>query len=183
MKKILIGLAVLIVVGLGIYSISHKSQNLEGSPVETNSPWFYNGFSAGQQSTTGNSGSNFGVSSTGAMTSATITASSLLTITDFNTATVGSSSSTPAALGSSVAGFFTATTTTQSASTTSVTANSTILLTPVLTVPTAGVTCAQGAPATTTISSVIPGNGFIIKMSSAPGGATTPFCYNYFIVN
>lgn len=72
MKKYIIGLiVVLIVVGLGI-SLSHKKAFGDGT-VQNTPVWFYAGLSAGNQSTTGYSGSGFSVSSSGALTANGIT--------------------------------------------------------------------------------------------------------------
>jgi hypothetical protein len=68
MKKyfILGAIAVVVIVGLG-YFLPHSAKNLGGT-VETYPDWFYNGFSAGNATKTGVSGSNFSVNAQGQLT-------------------------------------------------------------------------------------------------------------------
>lgn len=170
MKNLIIGLLVLFVVRLGIYSISHKKL---GDGTVTNYPtWYYNGLSGGNASSNGYSGTAFVVSSTGT-----------LSTLKFSSSTIGISSSSPAALGTSIAGHFIVATgaSTAQASTTAVTANSTIILEQELTTPIPGTTCNTVIASDTVVSTKVPGIGFTVTNSYTP--ATNPQCEEYFIIN
>jgi hypothetical protein len=103
--------------------------------------------------------------------------------------TLAKSSSSPAALGSAPSFFITATTTTQYASSSLISANSQIYYEFSSTTPIAGTTCSLGAPATSTISTIpssasnATSTGFVLKMSAAAPGATTPYCVQGFIIS
>ncbi len=149
-----------------------------GSLVNQLTTHFTNGFYAG-------STDQFSVSSTGAVTNASVTSTGQLKGASFATASVGSSSSSPAALGSAASGHFivAAGATTASASTTVVTANSDVQLTLEQTTPIAGTTCntAVNASSTYAIATKVASNGFTVTIASAP--VTNPFCYSYSITN
>lgn len=106
-----------------------------------------------------------------------------LTSLTYNSASVGSSSSSPAVLGSAVAGHFViaAAASTANASTTAISANSTIILQQESTTPIAGTTCNTTIASSTVVTSKVVGNGFTVTNSYAP--ATNPQCMAYFVVN
>lgn len=189
-KKIAIGIAV---VAIALVAGFMVKDGFGSNTVENFPKWFYNGLfagrtkqlsvdSSGNASTTGNL-KVVGITNYGNETlSGTFAVTGTSTLAKVLTASVGSSSSSPASLGSSIAGHFVMATgsTTANASTTAITANSTILLTQEETTPIAGTTC----NATTTaisISSKIAGNGFIASVETAPG--VNPLCIGYLIIN
>lgn len=189
MKKYIVSGIIALVVSVGTWFVlpAKTQQQIQklGGTVENFPVLFYNGMYGGNSS-------QFAVSSAGAVTSAGLTntgalsATTAITAATYNTATVGTSSSSPAALGSASAGHFivAAAATTASASSTAVTANSTIKLQLEATTPIAGTTCnttITTASSTAIITSKIASNGFTVTTAGAP--TTNPFCYGYVITN
>ena len=199
MKKFILPIVLLLVgVGLG-YLIPHGASDSKVGGYRRTADYFNGGFYAGESdqfsvdtsgnlTTTGNyttTGSGDLVSGDDLTVADDATVTDLLTAARFASGSVGSSSSSPAVLGSAVSGHFVlaASATTASASTTAVTANSTIILQNESTTPIAGTTCNVGAATSTVVSvdSKIAGNGFIVRSETAP--ATNPLCLSYLIIN
>lgn len=176
MKKIL-GFLLVFVVGLGFgflffhHSSVPASEKLAGAQVQNDTFNFTGGFNAGSSNQLAVDGSG------------DITGVPSITATDFNSATVGMSSSSPAALGSAIAGHFViaAGASTAGASTTTVTLNSTIIMSQELTTPIPGTTCNTNIASDTVVSTKVAGNGFTVTNTYAP--STNPQCMAYWIIN
>lgn len=175
MKKILIGLALVAVVAGFFFprpAVLKLGGTVENFPVK-----FTNGLRAGSTdqlsiSAAGTITTSGGIVNTGNFSGAT-----------YSSASIGASSSTPAALGSASSGHFIIATSgnTGSASTTVVTANSTIILQREATTPIAGTTCNSTATTTPIVTSKIAGNGFVATSAANP--VTNPICLAYWIIN
>ncbi len=180
MKKLYFLVILSLLVGLGNlgYSLSHNgAQPSVGRAPFNATQYFTSGFSAG-------STNQMTVSDTGALTtSGGLTTTGALSGATLKSASIGSSSSSPAALGSAASGHFiiAAGQLTASASTTAITANSTILLQIEHTTPIAGTTCNTAATTTPGVASKVAGNGFTVTTLAAP--VTNPLCLEYLVLN
>jgi hypothetical protein len=184
--KVLAWVTLVLILGLGLIVRGQSSTKLGDSLTSTIATHYLNGINVGTSdqfaidgsgnvTQTGNQTTTGNESITGSQTAAT-----------FKTATVGISSSSPAALGSAASGHFVvaAGATTVGASTTAVTLNSDIAVQLEATTPIAGTTCNSSitvASSTPIITSKVAGNGFNMTIASAP--LTNPFCYSYSITN
>lgn len=185
--KYIISIVASLLVGLGFgYLVFHNgaSTGPVGGDYNLNKTQFIEGFTAGRTN-------QFSVSNAGALTTTDdltaddITAGDTLTAQLFATEAVGSSSSSPAALSSAIAGHFVLATggTTASASTTAITANSTVLVQRELETPIAGTTCNATLSASSTVTAIdkVTSNGFILNVEAAP--LTNPFCFSFLVFN
>jgi hypothetical protein len=188
MKKFIVIVLASLLVGVGLgYSLPHgaKTEGPVGAGVEINSDFTY-GFTAGssRQMSVDSSGN---LSTSGDLSATDdITATDLVTAARYATGSVGSSSSSPSALGSAAAGYFVVGTGTPAtrlglASTTAVTANSVIMVQQETRSPMAGVTCNTTLATSSSITTVAPDSGFVLTVGSIP--ATNPQCWSYWIIN
>jgi hypothetical protein len=172
MKKYILISIVSLLLGIGFgFKLPHGAQLGGGAKLDQH---FVYGLFAGQTD-------QFAVTSTG-----TISSTANVTAASYGSATIGSSSTSPFALGSAIAGHITVGTTTPAtrvaiASSTAVTANSSIILQQETTTPIAGTTCNGTAATSTLVTSKIAGSGFVVTSGSIP--ATNPECYAFWIIN
>ena len=183
--KVLAWVTLVLVLGLGLIVRSQQSTKLGDSLTSTIATHFLNGINVGTND-------QFKVDGSGNITNIgtqTVTGNDIATgyqsAAQYLTATVGTSSSSPAALGSAAAGHFVvaAGATTVGASTTAVTLSSDISVNLEATTPIAGTTCNStiNSSSTPIVTSKTAGNGFLLTIASAP--VTNPFCYSYSITN
>lgn len=183
--KFLAWVQLVLLLGLGLNVTLKQPVKLGDSLTSVIATHYLNGINVG-------SSDQFSIDGSGNTTQTgnqTVTGNETITGTQsaakYATATVGTSSSSPAALGSAASGHFVvaAAATTASASTTAITLNSDVQLSFELTTPIAGTTCNStvNSSSTIAIATKVAGNGFTVTTAGAP--TTNPFCYSYSITN
>jgi hypothetical protein len=190
MKKSLVVLGIVLVGGLVYLGVTYPKGGFGAPIVARVQTWFDQGLKIGQSGgnpvlTFNGAGALTGnLSTTGDLSASNdITATDLVTAARYASASVGSSSSSPAALGSAVSGHFivAASASTASASTTAVTSDSAIILQQEQTTPIAGTTCNASNASGTMVTAKVVGNGFTMKTQTT--AATNPYCFSYWIIN
>jgi len=187
-----------LLVGLGFgYGVFHNGANqseLLGSNVRTIASNFVNGFYAGSTDqfavdSSGNASTTGTVSAVGITNSGNSVVGGTLAVTGTSTlarllmSNVSNSSTSPAALGSGTVGKFTipASAAVVGASTTAVKSSSLVLINQTATTTIPNVTCNTAVASGTLVTTLTPGNGFVVRTQIAP--TTNPFCYDYVIIN
>jgi len=178
MNKFIALALVLVAVGVG-FIVFRKPEPVKPVPqpipqtgaYRQTADHFANGFYAGTSD-------QFFVSSTGTL----VTSGDIVAPTSRMSGAITSSSS-PAALGSSTVGKFViaASATTAQASTTALTVNSLVFFVQSATTTIPGTTCNTATASGTLVSQKIVGNGFQIRTNIAP--TTNPFCFDFYILN